>query len=108
MTPAKAIAEFAREQLQSVASLSGYVLYSPAETLRKGQVYLLGHNPGGSPEAQAAETIQSSLDALENKTINNYLDEAWTMASGRSFPIGGAPLQRRVDWLLTSLGLAAC
>lgn len=105
MTPALSIAEFAREQLRSIASRSGYVLYSAASTLCKGDVYLLGHNPGGSPEKQADATITASLDALAQKTINNYLDEAWTMASGRSFPTGGAPLQRRVDWLLNALEL---
>jgi len=105
VTPAQSIAEFAREQLRSIASLSGYVLYSAASTLCKGDVYLLGHNPGGSPEKQSDVTITASLDALAQKTINNYLDEAWTMASGRRFPIAGAPLQRRVDWLLNALEL---
>ena len=97
--------ELALSALEPILDRSGYVLYSDAASLRKGPVYLLGHNPGGSPEDQSANTIRASLDALPTKTINNYLDEAWQMASGRSFSRGQAPLQRRVVWLLQELGL---
>ena len=71
----------------------------------KAEFYLLGHNPGGSPEAQAEATVEASLASLPTKTLNNYLDEAWTTASGRRFDVGAAPLQRRVIWLLEALGL---
>jgi hypothetical protein len=104
--PAQDIADFAREHLRAILPLSGYVLYSAAETISRGSVYLLGHNPGGSPDDQVEATIEASLDALPNKELNNYLDETWTMSSGRTFLARGAPLQRRVNWLLTSLGLS--
>ena len=68
-------------------------------------MYLLGHNPGGSPDDQAANTVRASLEAMPTKTLNNYLDEAWQTASGRSYSKGQAPLQRRVVWLLQELGL---
>jgi hypothetical protein len=104
-SPAEALARFARRHLRDILTLSGHVLYSSADTLRPGDVYLLGHNPGGSPEHQVEATAGSSLEALPAKTLNNYFDEAWTMASGRSFAVGAAPLQRRVKWLLEALGL---
>ena len=44
------LTEFARAQLRSILHKSGEVLYSGAATLPPGEVYLLGLNPGGSPE----------------------------------------------------------
>lgn len=91
--------------LQPVLDRSGDVLYSSAATIQPSPIYLLGNNPGGSPEGQADETILKSLSALPTKTANNSLDEAWTMANRRDSEIGVAPLQERVVWLLSALGL---
>lgn len=96
--------EYAFSILEPVLDRSGHVLYSNAASLRKGPVYLLGHNPGGSSEDQAENTIRASLSALPDKKLNNYVDEAWKTASGRSWSKGSAPLQRRVVWLLRELG----
>jgi hypothetical protein len=95
------IADFARAQLTSVLSQSGEILYSAALTLRSGPVYLLGHNPGGDPNDRGLPNVGQSLDDLPTKTINSYLDTVWSRQHG----VGQAPLQRRVVWLLESLGL---
>src|SRR4051794_20337564 len=81
--------------------MSGEVLYSTGATLRPGLVYLLGHNPGGDCNNPLLPTIGRSLDALPAKTLNSYLDTSW---SGRR-AIAESPLQQRVVWLLSRLGL---
>jgi hypothetical protein len=94
------VAAFARNHLNPILDMSGKVLYSGVETLKEGTVYLLGHNPGGSPIGQATETIRNDLDALPTRKENAYIDESWL---GR--PPGSSPLQVRVRWLLEALGL---
>lgn len=71
---------------------SGAVLYSAADTLQPGPVYLLGLNPGGS----SASTLQASIDA--SRLGNNaYLDEEWEQKRRGVIPRGTAPLQQRVQ-----------
>lgn len=104
MTAAQEIADFATEALQPILDESGYVLYSSADSLKPCPIYLLGCNPGGSPDDQAEATVRASIGALPAKTMNNYLDEAWA-ATHKSWSKGEAPLQKRVVWLLEQLGL---
>ena len=104
MTKAQHIASLAEVILQPILAKSGIVLYSDAKSLQSCPIYLLGYNPGGSPEDQSDATISSSLKDLPTKQTNNYLDEEWTTASGRSWSKGEAPLQRRVVRLLQQLG----
>jgi hypothetical protein len=80
MTAAQEFVSSARKHLRSVLHLSREVLYSSAATLKTGPAYLLGHNPGGSPDRVGLPTIGSSLDALPTKTRNNY-EDGW---DGRS------------------------
>jgi hypothetical protein len=96
--------EFCKLQLRPIEKESGRILYSSIETLRPGSVYILGHNPGGSPVNQSAETIKSSVTSLSTKKINYYLDEAW-FTDKKSYSKGLAPLQQRIVWLLQQLGL---
>ncbi|MGI9076267.1 MAG: hypothetical protein ACR2G6_02915 [Gemmatimonadaceae bacterium] len=93
MTPHE-LAAFGRQHLSTLLGMSGEVLYSGADTLRAGDVYLLGHNPGGDSLNPALPTVGSSLAELPTKSINSYLDTQW---SGRD------TLQRRVIWLLSEL-----
>jgi hypothetical protein len=101
MDASREIADFARVQLAKVLSESGQVLYSAASTLRPGPTYLLGHNPGGDPNDRGLWSVGQSLDDLPTQTENSYLNALW---SGQH-KVGQAPLQRRVVWLLESLGL---
>lgn len=93
-----ALSDFARQQLAPVLDVSGGILYSAAATIRPYPLYLLGLNPGGSPE-RVTNTLRASIDDLNSKTTNSYLDESWAGS-----PIGEARLQRRVRWLLEALG----
>lgn len=99
MHAAEGLAEFARTELKDLLHMSGRVLYSSHETLKPGNLYLLGHNPGGDPVEQAEHTIGRALDELPARTQNAYLDERW---KGNS--IGRSLLQQRVCWMLAELG----
>jgi len=98
---------FARDQLRDILNVSGQVLYSGASTLRKGELYLLGLNPGGDPNNAALMTIDQSLADLVSSDLksggvqrrdwNSYVHATWK---------GRGTLQRRILWLLTQLGHA--
>lgn len=104
MSNATELRDLARRELASIANCSGGILYSSAETLQRGTVYLLGLNPGGDPKKLCGEdnTIGHSIETLPDCKDNAYLDENWT---DRGAGKGKSPLQRRVCWLLTQLGL---
>jgi hypothetical protein len=90
---------------KDVLHLSGEVLYSAASTLRPGAAYLLGHNPGGDQQDAGLYKVGRSLDDLPRRTWNSYVDTQWTGRGGMKYPVGQAPLQLRVRWLLERLGL---
>ena len=95
MTPT-GLARFASHTLRSdILGKSGELLLSGAETLTKGPVYLLGHNPGGSPANKRLSTVRKSIRELSKKKHNSYLDSVWP---------SGDTLQVRVIWLLAALG----
>lgn len=96
------LVDFANGQLAPILGVSGNVLYSAAQTLRPGKIYLLGLNPGGDPE-KIRQTVGESLRMLDGRTRNAYLDEEWRWR-GKLVPKGESPLQKRINWLLTSLG----
>lgn len=80
-----------------VLKRSGATFYSAASTLRPGDVYVLGVNPGGGPEITS--TIGDSLDQLPANMTNSYLDEDWGKGQGK------APLQQRLTKLAACLDL---
>ena len=90
----------ARNALSDLMSESGGILYSSHETLKKGDVYLLGFNPGGS----GGPSIEESVEEILSSEINAYLDESWSNGNG-SWGAGEATLQRRIVYLLNELGL---
>jgi hypothetical protein len=106
MAGVEAFVAFAREHLHDILDVSGQVLYSGASTLRHGDVYLLGLNPGGDPGNPDLLTIRQSLDRLVSNELapggvpwsewNSYVHATWK---------GRDTLQRRILWLLTRLGL---
>ncbi|MBZ0059486.1 MULTISPECIES: uracil-DNA glycosylase family protein [unclassified Leclercia] len=89
-----ALTESLRHHLSPHLERSGSILYSATSTLKVGDVYLMGFNPGGGD----GPTISEQIDALADRTTNAYLDEEWTGKAGE------APLQRRVTWVLKALG----
>jgi hypothetical protein len=98
MALAKFIAD-AKRSLGPVLNRTGGILYSAADTLSLGEIYILGLNPGGD----GGPTIAQDLDALLDRKDNSYLDEKWENRAG-SYSPGQAPLQRRVNWLISALG----
>lgn len=99
---ARVIADFVAEaelHLEPLLGLSGEVLFSAVDTLREGDLYICGLNPGGSGDEPHQHTIRESLEMLPHKTSNNYFDESW-----RHYPRGAHPLQRRLRWLVEQLG----
>ena len=78
---------------------SGCILYSSATTLRPGAVYLIGLNPGVDPDGLDDPDIQAHIKNLPSKGSNSYIDAEWD----RGRP-GQDKFQRRVVWLLQSLG----
>lgn len=89
----------AKQHLAPILDHSGNILYSAADTLRPGSIYLLGLNPGGDPGKH--ESVRHTLEALPSRVANAYLDEVWER---QQYP-GRAPLQRRVQWLAQQLRL---
>src|ERR1022692_2346551 len=98
MALAKFIAD-AKRSLGPVLNRTGGIRYSATDTLSLGNIYILGLNPGGD----GGPTIAQDLDALLGKKDNSYLDEKWENRAG-SYSPGQAPLQRRVNWLISALG----
>jgi hypothetical protein len=92
--------EIASRELASISRLPGTILYSSSDTLKRGDVYLLGFNPGGSD----GNILSHGIDQLIGRTQNAYLDEAWENGNG-SWAAGEAPLQKNIIWLLTELNL---
>jgi hypothetical protein len=87
----------AKRVLSPVLGEPGRVLYSSSRTLRRGQYYFLGLNPGGTEK----ETIEGSLNRLSTYLENAYVDERWKHGS---LPPGEHPLQRNARRLFTALG----
>lgn len=94
------IQKIAKKALSDVLTESGSILYSSHETLKPGEVYLLGFNPGGA----GGNPVEKSIDAMLTNTTNSYLDESWQNHNG-VWGNGKAPLQKRVQWILEGLGL---
>lgn len=91
--------DFAFKQLGELVNQPGKILYSSHETLCQGDVYLLGYNPGGSEGPSISDSISNMLSQLDNA----YLDEDWSNGAG-DYKKGQAPLQKRVELLITALG----
>jgi len=71
-----------REQLgPERLSLTGGTLYSAADTLTKGDVYLLGTNPGGGYDGKS--TLDELLRQLPSNSVNEYFGEEWDRQSRR-------------------------
>ncbi len=94
------IPKIAKKALSDVLSESGSILYSSHETLKPGDVYLLGFNPGGA----GGNPVEQSINSMLTNTSNSYIDESWENHNG-VWANGEAPLQKRIQWILESLGL---
>lgn len=91
--------EFSYQRLSPILDLPGHLLYSGHQTLKKGDIYLMGFNPGGVDTKPLRERMWDTMSSDHNA----YLDECWDNGSG-DYEKGKAPLQRRVQWVLENLG----
>jgi hypothetical protein len=85
--------------LNPIATRPGSLLYSSADTLQRGEVYLLGLNPGGDER----QTIRESIAGLLHFKGNAYTDEDWSTPK-RRYGAGGHPLQRNLSFLFAAMG----
>jgi hypothetical protein len=84
-------------------SQSGKVFYSGRAAFSgPSDLYILGLNPGGDPEAQAAETIGADLVRFREGSAwwSDYADESW-----RGAPPGTWGMAPRILHMLASLEL---
>ena len=91
--------KFTKDELSDLLGKPAAILYSDTTTLRKGDIYLLGTNPGGSDNY----TLYEDLKGLETKTTNAYLDEVWE-TKNRKPEAGKAVLQKRIQELFENIG----
>ena len=94
------IPKIAKDALSEDLNKFGSILYSSHETLKSGDVYLLGFNPGGA----GGNSVEQSINSMLTNTDNSYLDECWENRNG-VWANGEAPLQKRIQWILESLDL---
>ncbi len=102
------IEDFAKLIPASQMNRSGKAFYSGGRAFEsQSDLYILGLNPGGSPDKYPHETVSSHTQEVLHSMPENwsaYRDEAW--AEGRAAP-GTRPMQRRVLYLFERLGLDA-
>ena len=94
------IPQISRNNLAGLLDKPGSILYSSHATLKPGDAYLLGFNPGGS----GGNPVEQSINQLLTSTTNAYIDERWENKNG-AWASGEAPLQKRVQWILKSIKL---
>jgi hypothetical protein len=90
---------FITKKLDSLKDIPGETLYSALSTLKKGDIYLMGTNPGGSDNYLLSE----DLEKLKSKKTNGYLDEEWETGKGKA-KAGEGFLQKRVQKLISEIG----
>ena len=87
----------------SIRSTSGKVFYSGRTAFSSpSKLYILGLNPGGSPQEKVSETVESDTQRVLNGSADwsAYQDEEW---EGK--PPGTHGMQPRVRCLLRQLNL---
>ena len=75
--------------LNTLLNESGSIVFSSIDTLRKGELYTLGLNPGGG----AIIPLTRILNELPLKKYNAYIDEQWKNEKSKNYKKGQHPLQ---------------
>ena len=95
------------EKIKAIAGKNGMleynggILYSSKDTLKKGDIYFMGYNPGG---LGGAGSIEEDIKNLSSRKINAYLDEEWE-PNGKKCQKGEAPLQKRVRYFFEKIDI---
>ena len=71
------------EDKKDLLNKSGGILYSSHKTIKPGDIYFLGYNPGGSGECVTKSRTALTMPSIQNED-NNYLDEDWENKQGES------------------------
>ncbi len=85
----------------SLANCPGKLLYSGIDTLVRGDLYVLGFNPGGDPVAES-DCVLSHLDT-SRPHWSEYCDAVWASSKRRYAP-GEHPKQMRMIHFFEVLG----
>lgn len=75
--------------------MPGGVFYSSRDTLKRGQFYMMGHNPGGQQNEK--ETIDKDIHQWINRPLSNW--SAYFFSDDQWNDKGEVPHQRRVQEL---------
>lgn len=86
---------YAKDNLQEYLNFSGSILYSSHDTLKKGDIYLLGFNPGGESDGKDNK-LGYDIDNMLSYEGNAYFED-WGNGAGCS------PLQQRLSWIFDKL-----
>ncbi|HWZ35733.1 MAG TPA: hypothetical protein VNW51_06205 [Mucilaginibacter sp.] len=86
------------ETIPNILEEKGSIVYSSVNSICKGNLYIMGLNPGGKD----GKTIKQTLDELPNKSNNSYEDDdKW--GNIKQFEPGQHPLQKNYKCLKKSL-----
>ncbi len=99
------IEEFVERIPDSLKSRSGSTFYSGRDAFKGPKdLYILGVNPGGSPEGREDESVQWHTDKVLNESDDwsAYRDESWLGS-----PPGTRGMQPRVLHLFNKIGCSA-
>jgi hypothetical protein len=90
--------------IADVLDMSGSILYSSWDTVRRGDIYIMGLNPGGDP-SEIRTTIRNELELIRSgqKRCNSYLSEDWSNTK-KTYGVGRHPLQIHLQMLIAKLG----
>lgn len=90
----------AKEYLKDILDDNGEVIYSSHQTIKKGDLYLMGLNPGGN----GFITIDNHIDLMLTRDKNSFNDEIFRNRRDKEPKKGEGFLQKNVKWILKSLG----
>jgi hypothetical protein len=95
-----ALIEEIENYLKPLLNESGSIVFSSVDTIKKGDLYTLGLNPGG----ETFIPINKTLSELPHKKHNSYLDEIWGNRRNPAYIKGQHPLQRNYTGLIRAIG----
>jgi len=99
--PLQQLIQEIKEPIPDILDKSGSIVYSSKYSICKGDLYIMGLNPGGEPGGEDDKTIRETLDDLPSKTKNSYRDELW--GNYKSSAVGVHPLQKNYVYLMNHL-----
>ena len=96
----KLLADKVEKHINPILDESGSIVFSSVDTIKKGDIYILGLNPGG----EIFIPIKRTLEELPLRHKNAYLDEIWGNRRNPKYPQGKHPLQANLTILIQSIG----